>query len=252
MHNPSPTASKFPTKPGKVLAWCAAAAAAFCVLAASSASAAPTLINGSMTGPIANGDVPSGWSNILTSDTVDQNNNDYGVPGMVFPVPASASPDGGTWVGLAMYPGYAEGFFQTVSGFTVGSRYTLSWYHANFAYPAPDSQGNAIEVLADGVSIGSGAFLDGGAGGWVEESITFVAANTSLELTFTSLLTFSDAASYQAIDGIRLTEAPAANAVPEPASLSLFAGAGLALLLAGRRRKLANQASDTPVAPVAS
>jgi hypothetical protein len=47
---------------------------------------------------------------------------------------------------------------------------------------------------------------------------------------------------YQSIDGIRLTEnTPPANAVPEPAALSLFSGAGLAMLLASRRRKQAKQ-----------
>jgi hypothetical protein len=36
---------------------------------------------------------------------------------------------------------------------------------------------------------------------------------------------------------------PPSNNVPEPAALSLFSGAGLAMLLAGRRRKQAKLAA---------
>lgn len=72
------------------------------LVAAASATASPVLLNGSLTGPIANNGVPSSWTILAGSpDTMDQNNN-VGVVGLAdFGVaPAGPSPNGGTWVGI--------------------------------------------------------------------------------------------------------------------------------------------------------
>lgn len=265
MRNFASTLTFLPARPTKSLALCAAAA--LFALAASSASAAPALVNGSLTGPLAFSSPPPGWSIVaVTPDTADQTHNTgTGTPAQYI-APASASPDGGTFVTIGASPAYGpapsdtEAFGQKVNGFTIGKSYTLTWYHANFGavydflpqYPLDAS--NAIKVLADGITIGSGTVLGVGPG-WVEESISFIAADTELDLTFTSFEiagTYADGgsammnSSYQAIDGIRLTETPVippTNNVPEPAALSLFSGAGLAALLASRRRKQAKQAA---------
>jgi hypothetical protein len=184
---------------------------------------------------------------------MDQSNNS-GQPTIQFLATPSASPDGGTWVGLASVKisgtTELEGITQKVSGFTIGKSYSLSWYHANFGWkhaslpmdPFVADDANGIEVFADGAAIGSGAILAVGTN-WVEESITFVATDTELDLTFQAFAMPNEGDnSYQSIDGISLAELPPidpppTNAVPEPAALSLFSGAGLAMLLAGRRRK---------------
>lgn len=246
------------SRPGKSFA--IAAVAALCIVAATSASAAPTLINGSLDGPTTDNTPPTGWTAttypgtavVLTPDTIDKNRNAFGSTSYA---PLSASPNGGSWVGLALTdfrPAgipyvFNEGIQQTVSGFTIGTSYTLTWYHANFGLGSPGcppgcSGSNAIELLADGASVGSGSVLSIGTE-WVEESVSFIAADTDINLTFQSLLTTGY--SYQSIDGIRLMETPVTppNAVPEPAMLSLFSGAGLALVLASRRRKQDKEAA---------
>jgi hypothetical protein len=99
--------------------------------------AAPIVANGSLTGPIANGGVPPSWTLLSGSpDTMDQNNN-VGVPGSTqFVVaPSGPSPNGGTWVGIGREGnGFIERFGQSISGFTVGAQYIVSWYFGNFGY----------------------------------------------------------------------------------------------------------------------
>ncbi len=91
--------------------------------------AGPILTNGSLTGPIANASLPSGWDIFIGSpDTMDQNNN-VGVTDLLsfIVAPGSPSPDGGTWVGFGRDPGsgFIEQFGQTLSGFTPGVEYSL-------------------------------------------------------------------------------------------------------------------------------
>lgn len=195
------------------------------VLQAGPASA-NLLTNGSLTGPIANGGVPSGWVVVTPSpDTMDENNN-VGVPlpGAPFAIsPSGPSPDGGTWVGFARDGGFIESFGQTVGGLVIGQSYQLSWYVGNFGtsccgvYDNP----NRVEALLDGVSAGLGSTIALGSG-WTYESISIVAAATTQLLSFH--LGNTDR-SYFSLDGIDLV---AAQAVPEPATLAL-----LTLCLAG-------------------
>jgi hypothetical protein len=200
---------------------------------ASHAGAVPILLNGSLTGPIANNGVPPGWTILLESpDTNDINHNVGGSTPFGIP-PIGPSPDGGTWVGLGVDSrvGFNESFGQTIGGFTVGESYLLSWYAGNFgAITGPGYTGpSAIEVLLDGSLIGSGAVLSLGRL-WFPESLMFVATSTSHQLAFR--LANAEPA-YLSIDGIQLT-----TAVPEPASLLLL-GAGLGVIGIGmwRRRK---------------
>lgn len=125
-----------------------------------SANAAPILTNGSLTGPINNSSLPPGWSAVSPSpDTMDENNN-LGLPFNTFQATPSPSPDGGTWVGMgADGVSIFESLGQTVSGFSIGTSYDVSWYHANFGHGFGFDGDNAIELLIDGVVMGGGPLL---------------------------------------------------------------------------------------------
>ena len=111
------------------------------LLFAQYAAAGPVLVNGSLTGPIANAGLPPGWTVVSPSpDTMDENNN-VGCCGS-FQATPSASPDGGTWIGFADDGGgFLEQFGQSVSGFDIGTSYDVSWYQANFGYSSYTNAG---------------------------------------------------------------------------------------------------------------
>lgn len=205
------------------------------VLAASlslcAALAQAQLVNGSLTGPISNGGVPTGWTVLEGSpDTMDATSN-VGVAGSLdFGALPSATPNGGTWVGIGSSAGFIETFSQTVAGLTVGATYTLSWYAGNFGY-SPNGFGyvnpNAINALIDGASVGTGSTLALGSA-WYAESVNFVATATSHALSF-NLAT--SATSYMSIDGIALTPA-----VPEPQTWALMLAGLVGVGVVSRRR----------------
>ncbi|MDI1348142.1 hypothetical protein, partial [Aquabacterium sp.] len=95
------------------LASALALSALFCLTG--TAQAASIVVNGSLTGSIANMGTPSGWQTLEgTPDTLDGGNN-VGVTGATdFAVAPSASPDGGTWVGLGINGSYVERFGQVL------------------------------------------------------------------------------------------------------------------------------------------
>lgn len=210
---------------------------------ATAAQANSIVINGSLTGSIANMGLPAGWKVLEgTPDTMDGANN-VGVTGALdFAVaPASASPDGGTWVGLGINGSYVERFGQVISGLSVGQTYTVSWFAGNFGLnqtsgtsPIQYLGSNAINVMLDGVSIGQGATLSL-APNWLSQSLTFTAVSASQQLSFR----LADATkAYLSIDGIAVVTGGVTPAVPEP-STWLLMGVGLAGLVLAQRRKAA-------------
>lgn len=206
------------------------------LLAAFTASAESLVVNGSLNGSIANMDVPTGWTVLGgTPDTVDPTSN-VGVSGWLsFGVAPTASPDGGTWVGLGINGSYIEQFGQSLSGLTIGKTYTVSWQAANFGVNNHDNSylgSNAIGVLLDGASIGQGSTLSLSSN-WYTQSLTFVATSASQLLSFR--LANSETA-YLGIDGISVTTGGVAPAVPEPSTWLLMA-MGVAAVGAMRRRQ---------------
>jgi hypothetical protein len=196
--------------------------------------AAPILENGSFEGVVANTSIPHGWYTITeTPDTLDIISN-VGVSGLPFVSSPAMSADGGTWVGLGRHDEnqFSESFGQWVEGFTVGEIYSLSWLHGNFGY-AFYTNSNAIEVLLDGIIVGSGAALDLSSE-WIEESISFIATASSHELAFRLR---DQGPSYHSIDGVRLFPKIAVN-VSEPKLFLLLIVAVLFFVFRNRRLTL--------------
>lgn len=211
-------------------------AAAAIVVAGVSASvgayAAPVLVNGSLTGPLANANVPTGWSVVSPSPDTNDVNSAAGISGNAYGIAASNSSDGGTWVGIARTgDGFIERFEQTVAGFSVGTQYDVSWELAHFGYQSGYNDDNAVELLIDGLAVGMGDVLSRGAV-WFNQSLSFTATAASHTIGFR--LASNVGSSYMQIDGIAVSAS--GTSVPAPAALG-FLGLGLAGLGIARRRR---------------
>ncbi|MBI2734789.1 MAG: PEP-CTERM sorting domain-containing protein [Aquabacterium sp.] len=205
------------------------------LIASSPAFAAQNLVvNGSLTGPITNNGVPSGWTIFEgTPDIMDAGNNVGLVGQLRFGATPTASADGGTWVGLGAYGSYMERFGQTLNGLQVGQQYTVSWEAGNFGYTYGNISylgSNAISVLLDGTTIGSGTEL-ALSSSWANQSLTFTATASSQQLSF--MLASPSQKAYMSIDGISVR---ATTPVPEPGTWVLMA-LGLCGLVAVSRRR---------------
>ena len=146
--------------------------------------------------------------------------------------PLGPSPDGGTWVGLARDDSFIETFGQILTGLIAGDQYEVSWYQGNFG--ANSSLGydgdNAIELLINSASVGSGAVIPTGRT-WSGDSVTFVAPSDTVRLDFR--LANPDK-SYLSIDGISITEVN--GIIPEPLTL-LAAAMGIGCMAGYVRRR---------------
>lgn len=197
------------------------------------------ITNGSLTGQIALGTVPDGWTILSGSPDTNDENNNVGGAGCTFGTnPSGPSPDGGTWVGYARSEGdFTEIFGQTVTGLTIGQEYELSWYAGNFGGGSCGYNGdNAIVVSLDGSVEGAGGSLSQDSA-WVSQSITFTATSVTHDIAFGLAEAVS---AYLSIDGISLmasdpSPSPPPQPVPTISELAIFFLVALMGLIGLRR-----------------
>ena len=170
--------------------------------------ASDSALNGNVTG--------GGWTNVInTADswiTPLPNNTWQAYAGGM-----SASPDGGIFAALLTYSNfYEESFSTTITGLTIGKKYTLKFYLTNAgAQTVP--VGNSAQIS---VSFGSETkvsdqmpYLGIGNQIWKEITMEFTPTQVVQELEFSSIVTGE--ISYMGIDGIRMTyETDSNNSAP--------------------------------------
>ena len=150
----------------------------------------------------------------------------------------TASPDGGNFLASDQlyYPGTIS---QSISGLTVGDKYTLTFDYAlaqqvGFNGANPDNYwqvgfGSTVKDTSL-LSISSGGFS-----GWKTASMTFTAASTTELLSFLAKGTPTGAPPFLLLDGVSMVAA-----VPEPATWAmLLGGVGLIGFMARRRKAAA-------------
>ena len=147
-------------------------------------------------------------------------------------------PDKGNFVALDGDTNFNGALTQTITGLTVGDKYTLSfdWAAAQYA----DRTGQTTEMLQ--YSLGGDTFSTGtvtnasmSATPWLTQTKTFTATDTSEVLSFLSIGTPAGLPPVALLDGVSLT------AVPEPATwgMMLVGFGGLGVAIRRRRRALA-------------
>ncbi len=154
-------------------------------------------------------------------------------------LPAS-SPDGGNYVGAD--GAYQNGAIsQTIHGLTMGDSYTVSFWWAG----AQQSGFNGATTEQWRVSLGSQtqstAVVNNashGFTGWMQQSFTFTADNTSDLLSFFAVGTPQGVPPFVLLDGVTLN---ASNPVPEPGTITLLLGGIMGGIGAVRSKKWFNR-----------
>lgn len=146
----------------------------------------------------------------------------------------NTSPDGGNFVEADGAKNYSGTIFQTISGLSVGTPYTLTFYQA--AGQQAGYTGSTTEEWA--VTFGSTqyssqyALAQGGVGAWEKQTMTFIATATSQVLSFLAVGTPNGEPPISFLDGVDLEAS-----VPEPASLTLISVGALGVAAVARRRR---------------
>jgi len=170
----------------------------FCVVSCFTLLKAQTVTNGSVTGaPIGNNQIlnATGWTKCYFSpDLCDVTFRSY-VAGSS--VPAIASPDGGTWLGLASNAECAQ---TTITGLTVGQTYTLCFYGACFGTAASFNGPMTAPRICVGATCQNYS-IPMAANTWTQYSMNFTANASTMVLSCTHPSTVS---AYVSLDGFRV------------------------------------------------
>jgi hypothetical protein len=157
----------------------------------------------------------------------------------------TASPGGGNF--FASDPAYGPGIlYQNVSGLVAGNLYTLTFNYAlaqQTGYTGANSDywtvGLGTDFNAPTQNTNVLSINGGGFSGWQTATMTFTATAATEMLGFFARTSSPGAPPFMLLDNVSFDAkaVAAANAVPEPATLSLLLGGlGVVGLLARRRR----------------
>lgn len=180
---------------------------------------AQTVTNGSITGsPAANSGITAGYAPGWTTFAFSPD-----LCNVTFPsysgnsqVPRIASPDGGTWLGIASLGEAAQ---TTITGLTIGQTYTLRWCGANFGTAALYNGTPANpQIIIVGVT-STTLSIPQVANTWNPYSLTFTATATSHILR----CLISGGSTYASLDGFNLTGA-LCNPIILPVHFTSFTG----------------------------
>lgn len=147
------------------------------------------------------------------------------------------SPTGGNVIGADANFSYTAAFFQTVSGLTAGTDYTLSFDWAQgqqSPFTGPTTSGWNVTFGSDTATTGTPALASESFAGWTHFTQIFTATSNSQLLSFLATGGPLGLPPFALLDGVSLTPPPAP--VPVPAALPLMAS-GLIGLAGLRRRK---------------
>jgi len=162
---------------------------------------------------------------VATPGSADNINNNSGGFSVYGPFPTT-SPDGGDFIFADADPNYNGALYQTVSGLTVGEKYTLTfWQAAGQQYQKTGPTTEQWKVTFGNNTQYSDKFTlpQGGVGDWQQQSMDFIATQTSQVLTFLAQGTPSGQPPVAMLDGVSLkVYQPPVTAVPEPATWAMM------------------------------
>ncbi len=144
-----------------------------------------------------------------------------------------------------------QAIYQSVSGLNVGDTYTLRFSQASFEQAGFTGgfTGNWSVGLGNGTYNSTNyttqqsstmTVASGGAAGWTQQTMTFVANAASETLFFFATASAGANPPFLLLDGVSLndtTVAPTGSAVPEPSTLALTAIGLLGTVMVARRRR---------------
>lgn len=179
-------------------------------------SFAQTVTNGSVTGaPAANSGIGAGNAAGWTVCGFSPDLCDVGFPSYSggSQVAVSASPDGGTWLGMAAV-GAGECAQTTITGLTIGQNYTLCFYGACFGTGALFNSGPSNPTICVGATCVT-VSIPQAANTWTQYTLNFTA--TAATMTLDCTLTGDD--SYCGLDGFTISTPGATATWTDPSPL---------------------------------